>query len=50
MTGWDENENRFEPNELKWIADWVVNGLCFAKKELMLENVEHVSQVVELLW
>ena len=31
---WDENEDRFEPNELKWIADFAVRNLVFIKTDL----------------
>ena len=31
---WDEYEDRFEPNELKWIADFVVRNLVFIKTDL----------------
>ena len=28
---WDENENRYEPNELKWIASYLVEAVVFTR-------------------
>ena len=47
---WNENENRFEPNELKWIADFVVGNLVFVKKELKINDQERISFILEILW
>ena len=47
---WDENENRFEAGELKWIADYVVASLVFAKSDLQIENFDAICHVVQVLW
>lgn len=31
---WDDCERRFEPNELKWIANFTVDNLVFCKDKL----------------
>ena len=50
LMSWNENENRFEPNELKWIADFVVGNLVFVKKELKINDQERISFILEILW
>lgn len=50
LQNWDEYENRYEPNELKWIADYIIHGLVFAKKDLQLETDEQIAHVVHALW
>lgn len=47
---WDEFEKRFENNELKWIADFVVNNLVFVKTTLKLSNAKTEAEVLQLLW
>jgi hypothetical protein len=42
---WDEFEKRYESNELKWIADFVINNLVFVKtalKPAQLETEAHI--------
>ena len=50
MRSWDENENRFESNELKWISDYVVNNLVFIKTKLQIENKEAIAHLLHVLW
>ena len=39
INAYDENENRYEPNqELKWLADYLVNSLVLSKSDLHLED------------
>ena len=50
MRTWDENESRFEANELKWIADFVVRNLIFIKKELQIDSDETTAHLLHVLW
>ena len=43
---WDENENRFEANELKWIGDYVVRSLIFIRSDLQIEDAEKTSHII----
>ena len=47
---WNENENRFENNELKWIADFIVGNLCFVRKDLQIIDNEATAFIMEALW
>ena len=47
---WDENENRFEANELKWIGDYVVRSLIFIRTDLQIEDAEKTSHIIQILW
>ena len=47
---WDENEDRFEANELKWIADFVVRNLVFIRSDLHVTNDDTVSHLMQILW
>ena len=47
---WDENEDRFEPNELKWIADFVVRNLVFIRTDLKVSEPDSVSHLMQVLW
>jgi len=47
---WNENENRFENNELKWIADFIVGNLCFVRKDLQIMDDEATAFIMEALW
>ena len=47
---WDENESRFEPNELKWIGDFIINNLIFIKKELKIDDPEAIAHLLHVLW
>lgn len=51
LNEWDELQKRFEPDELKWISDFVVDCLVFAKSPNQLGlGDESASKVVHLLW
>ena len=46
-----ENETRYEPNqELKWLADFLINGLVLLKHDLAMEDVESISDVLQAMW
>ena len=47
---WDDTEDRFEGDELKWIADYVVRNLVFIKSDLCLDQPDAVSHVMQVLW
>ena len=47
---WNENEDRFEANELKWIADFVVRNLVFIRSDLQITNDDTASHLMQVLW
>ncbi len=47
---WDQNEDRFGPDELKWIADYNIRNLCFIKSDLGIQNPDTVAHIVQILW
>ena len=47
---WDENESRFEPNELKWIGDFIINNLIFIKRELNIDQPEAIAHLLQVFW
>ena len=47
---WDDTEDRFEADELNWIAQYVLNNLVFIKSDLGLSNPEAISHVMQVLW
>ena len=47
---WNENEDRFEANELKWIADYVVRNLVFIRVDLKIEDPDACSHLMQALW
>ena len=49
-THWDQYENRFEANELKWISDYLINNLVFIKQELKIAEKEKVAKLLQVLW
>lgn len=38
LNKWDDCENRFEPAEMRWIANYIVDSLCFAIDKLKLDD------------
>merc|ERR1712166_61374 len=46
LNKWDDCESRFEPNELKWIANFNVDNLVFCKSKLCLEDDDACSQLL----
>lgn len=45
------NEMRYEPNwELKWLADYIVNGLVCLKHELKMEDTDAIAETLQALW
>ena len=46
--GWNENENRFESNELKWIADFLINNLVFIRSELQVTDADNTASIMEV--
>lgn len=51
LNKWDDCESRFEANELRWIADFIVNNLVFCRTQLKLtDDDKTTSQVLQLLW
>jgi len=48
---YNETEMRYEPNmELKWLADYIVNGLVFLKHDLKLEDQDGIAETLQALW
>ena len=47
---WDDYEARFEANELKWIADFLLHSLVFIKSDLKISDYDKVSHVLQVLW
>lgn len=50
LNKWDDCESRFEPNELRWIGNFIVNNLVFCKSKLCLENDAACAQILHMLW
>lgn len=50
LNKWDDCESRFEPNELKWIADFIVNNLVFCRTQLNCQDDEVCAKILQLLW
>ena len=50
LRSWDENESRYEANELKWISDYVVANLVFIKKQLKVTDNVAISHLLHVLW
>lgn len=47
---WDEYQCRYEANELKWIADYLVQGLVFIKTKLKINDEQRICWILETLW
>ena len=47
---WDAFEDRFEPNELKWISDYIVRNLVFVRTELSINDPDTTSHILQALW
>ena len=47
---WDEFEERFEADELKWIADFLVRNLVFVRSDLRIEDVVATCHIMQVLW
>lgn len=50
LNKWDDCESRFEPNELKWIANFNVDNLVFCKTKACIADESCMSAVIQLLW
>ena len=51
LNAFDQNEDRFERNqELKWLADFIVNALVVCKHDLQMEDPANIAEVVEIMW
>lgn len=50
LVSWDEFESRFEANELKWIADFVVNNMVFVKTTLKIDDTVCISKILAAFW
>ena len=50
LVSWDEYESRFESNELKWIADFVVNNLVFVRSTLGIDDPICISKILAVFW
>jgi len=46
LNKWDDCESRFEPNELKWIANFNVDNLVFCKTRACITDESCLSAVV----
>lgn len=48
---YDQNEKRYEPNqELKWLSDYLVNGLILLKHKLAIEDKDTLAEALNALW
>lgn len=47
---WDEYETRYESNELRWMADFIINNLVFIKQTLKVSQSEKIASLLQLLW
>jgi len=48
---YNEFEKRYEPNmELKWLADYLLNGLVLIKHTLCLTDTDATAEVLQALW
>lgn len=51
LNKYDENEKRYEPNqELKWLSDYLVNGLILLKHKLAIEDNDTIAETLNGLW
>ena len=48
---YDQNEKRYEPNqELKWLSDYLVNGLILLKHKLAIEDKDTLAELLNTFW
>ena len=47
---WDENEQRFESSELKWIADFLIHALVFIRNDLNIKDSDRIAHLLQLFW
>jgi len=48
---YNEFEKRYEPDqELKWLANYLVQSLIFFKQDLSLENDETIADLLNTFW
>jgi hypothetical protein len=48
---YDEYEKRYEPNqELKLLADYIINGLVFLKHDCKMSDDDATAEVLHCLW
>jgi len=47
---WNEFENRYEPQELKWLADYILHNLVFLKENLKLEDDVTIAETLHIFW
>jgi hypothetical protein len=47
---WDEFQPRFEPSELSWIANFIIQNLVFCKSKLHLISEAHIAATSHVLW
>ena len=51
LNKYNEFEKRYEPNqELKWLSDYLVNGLILLKHELKIEDPDVLAETLNALW
>lgn len=50
LNKWDDCESRFEPSELRWISNSLVNNLIFCRTKLNVEDEGVCSQLLQILW
>ena len=51
INAYNENEKRYEPNqELKILADYVVNGLVVIKHDMSLKDADACADMLQILW
>lgn len=51
MNNYNEFENRYEPKqELKWLSDYLVNGLILLKHDLKLDDADALAEALNAMW
>jgi len=51
INAYSANEMRYEPHwELKWLADYIVNGLVLLKHDLKMEDCDGIAETLNALW
>lgn len=51
VNAYSENEDRYEPRqELKWLGDYLVNGLILLKSDLAIVETDLTCDLLQVLW
>lgn len=46
LVSWDAYEGRYEPSELKFLANFFINNLCFIKLELQVNDSLTIAKLL----